>query len=429
MKSHLIAAILALFLSLVQVSDAAEFSLSGFGTFGYAISDKEYAYQRFIDKNGTINRDTVFGVQADVKLNEHFSLTVQGKFAPSEKDDDKWSPDISWAFLSYRPTNDWLFRAGKLRGSFYMNSESLDVGVTYDMARLPAEVYWSAPTNDYIGASVSKTFNSNIGEFLLEGYWGKAPLYLRQWMRDDAEMLGGMPQGQNYVKVEVESVGLVMTFQRNSDIFRAGFHYVTAEMADGSPIIGNFTLQPVYYPTPMGLIPIGSAYQPDLLSASLSPHALVYILGCDIDVGHDFRLIAEYSRREVPDNRVLYDSHGGYLSLLKRIGRWAPYIAASGIYSEQKIRDLYNEVNAYQIQGPAASLNLTQRQIADSIALYDQYTFAVGTSYSLTPKQKIKAEWAQTHIGIGSGFIDNPPGERLSDVDINVFSISYSFVF
>lgn len=135
------------------------------------------------------------------------------------------------------------------------------------------------------------------------------------------------------------------------------------------------------------------------------------------------------SRREVPDNRTFPDTHGGYLSLLKRIGRWTPYIAASGIYSEQKIRDLYNEVNAYQIQGPAASLNPVQRQIADSTALYDQYTLAVGTSYSLTPKQKIKAEWAQTHIGIGSGFIDNPPGERLSDVNINVFSISYSFVF
>ncbi len=46
MKSHLIAAILALIF--VQAAHVAEVSLSGFGTVGYAISDKEYAYQRFI---------------------------------------------------------------------------------------------------------------------------------------------------------------------------------------------------------------------------------------------------------------------------------------------------------------------------------------------------------------------------------------------
>ena len=57
MRSYLIAAILALVL--VQTAYAAEVSLSGFGTIGYAISDKEYSYQRFVDDNGTIKRDTV----------------------------------------------------------------------------------------------------------------------------------------------------------------------------------------------------------------------------------------------------------------------------------------------------------------------------------------------------------------------------------
>jgi opacity protein-like surface antigen len=429
MKLRPIAVTLALFVSVVQIADAAEFSLSGFGTAGYAISDKEYSYQRFIDDNGTIKRDTVFGVQADVKFNEQFSLTVQGKFAPSEKDDDKWSPDISWAFLSYRPSNNWLFRAGKLRAPVYLNSENMDVGITHDMARLPSEMYSLTPANDFLGASFSKTWSGCIGEFLLEGYWGKAPFYWRIYMRDDAVMLGGMPEGANFQKINMESTGFVMTFQRNSNIFRAGFHYATGEMADGSPVIGNYTLQPVYYPTPMGLMHIGDIYQPDTLNRITSNRNLIYVLGCDIDLGSDFRLIAEYGRRVIPDMDSVPDTHGGYVSLLKKIGKWTPYFTVSGLYSEQKVRDLYNAVDAYQLQGPGAFLNPTQRQIADSIQTYNQYTLAFGTSYSLTPKQKIKAEWAQTHVGNVSSFIDNPPGDRISDVNINVFSISYNFVF
>ncbi len=189
MKSYLIAAILALFLSLMQVVYAAEVSISGFGTLGYAVSDKEYAYQRFIDDNGTIRRDTVFGLQADVKINGQFSMTLQGKIAPSDKDDKNWDPVLSWAFLSYRPTNDWLFRLGKLRVPIYLNSESMDVGVTYDMARLPAEMYSMAPANDFVGASFSKTWNACIGDLMLDGYWGKAPFYRRGCMGGESGLL------------------------------------------------------------------------------------------------------------------------------------------------------------------------------------------------------------------------------------------------
>ena len=252
MKSCLKAVMFASFLLLIQVADAAELSLSGFGTAGYAISDKEYSYQRFIDNNGTIRRDTVFGVQADVKFNELFSMTLQGKFAPSEKDDKDWEPVLSWAFLSYRPTNDWLFRLGKLRVPLYLNSENLDVGITYNMALLPAEMYSLSPVNNFIGASFSKIWSPDFGDILLDGYWGKTPFYWRVYMRDDATMLGGMPQGANFWPMDMESAGLVINFQRNTSVFRIGIHYATTEMRDGSTINERYTLQPVYYPTPMG---------------------------------------------------------------------------------------------------------------------------------------------------------------------------------
>ena len=58
---------------------------------------------------------------------------------PDALNDNRYEGSVSWAFLSYRPTNDWLIRAGKQRTPLYLYSETVDVGVTYDFARLPTE--------------------------------------------------------------------------------------------------------------------------------------------------------------------------------------------------------------------------------------------------------------------------------------------------
>ena len=120
---------------------AADISLSGFGTVGYALSDQSYNYQRFVDKQGTLKRDSVLGVQMDGKFGDAFGFTVQGKVAPSLDSDKDVDATIAWAFLSWRPANDWLFRLGRVRVPLYLNSENMEVGATFDFARLPAEVY------------------------------------------------------------------------------------------------------------------------------------------------------------------------------------------------------------------------------------------------------------------------------------------------
>mgnify|MGYP003417478779 CR=1 FL=1 len=63
---------------------AQEFSYSGFGTVGAAVSNKDYKYQRFITDNGTVKRDSVLGVQFDAKFSSQWSATLQAKVAPAE---------------------------------------------------------------------------------------------------------------------------------------------------------------------------------------------------------------------------------------------------------------------------------------------------------------------------------------------------------
>ncbi|HEY0665141.1 MAG TPA: hypothetical protein VGD24_03665, partial [Gallionella sp.] len=145
-------------LSAVSPVLAADVSLSGFGTIGYAKSDQSYNYQRFVNDKGTLKRDSVLGIQMAAQFTPEWSATVQAKVAPALDDDTRYAASLSWAFLAYRPNNDWLIRAGKLRMPFYLNSENLDVGETYDAARLPNELYSVSPTMDFTGATFLKTW-------------------------------------------------------------------------------------------------------------------------------------------------------------------------------------------------------------------------------------------------------------------------------
>ncbi len=54
---------------------------------------------------------------------------------------------------------------------------------------------------------------------------------------------------------------------------------------------------------------------------------------------------------------------------------------------------------------------------------------ALRTSYRVSPTSKVKAEWARTQTGDVSSFVDAPSGGESGHKVINVFSLSYNFVF
>ncbi|RZK99740.1 MAG: hypothetical protein EOP36_18315, partial [Rubrivivax sp.] len=119
-------AVLALAASGSQAAHAVDFSYSAFGTIGAAVSNQDERYQRFIDSDVGFKRDSVLGAQVDAQFTPEWSATVQAKVAPSMRNDRHWDLSASWAFASWRPNNDWLLRAGKLRIPVYLSSENMD---------------------------------------------------------------------------------------------------------------------------------------------------------------------------------------------------------------------------------------------------------------------------------------------------------------
>jgi len=409
--------------------------VSGFGTIGYAKSNQTYNYQRFVNDTGTFQRDSVLGLQLDAKFNEQWSATVQGKFAPSLSYDSKWAATTSWAFLSYRPENDWLFRLGKLRIPLYLNSENMDVGTTYDFARLPAEVFSIAPTNDFTGVAVSKNLTLGTSELTLDAYWGKANTYWRFFMRDDMSAAGGLPRGAQFMPITVNAKGLVLTAQVDEHRFRAGVHSTVATRTDGSAFVADYSYGDLGAAYGAPGLAYGYQAQGPGVPTTDSARNLTYVLGGDLSLGSGYRLMGEFARREVKDTKIGPDTKAAYLSLLKEIGAWTPYVSYARLLSSSTQRNLYAAANGNVISSPYlpptvnGALTASQRAAADGIAVYDQYTVAVGTSFKLSPAQKIKAEWARTHIGAVSSFVDAPAGGNVSNQNIDVMSLSYNFVF
>ncbi|OZA26884.1 MAG: hypothetical protein B7X93_10155 [Hydrogenophilales bacterium 17-61-9] len=400
---------------------AVDYSLSGYGTVGYAQSDQENAYQRFIDKNGSFKRDTVLGAQLSAQFDPQWSATLQAKLAPAADSDQDVKATLSWAFLSYRPTDDWLFRAGKLRIPFYLNSENADVGTTFTPARLPIEVYSTAATVDFVGASFAKTWLLKERELILDGYWGKANdaswrFYARDPNGPPVQLTPDGQPGEFFAKLNTESGGLRLSLNQGGNTFLAGIHRAVTTPRD-SPNLGPSTY--VLGPD----VGIGDYYLP--AADALKITTTTAHLGASIDLGHGFRTTGEYVRRKNAESTLAPDSKGFYLTLQKDLGNWTPYLTYARLTT--KNRGLYQAVNS--AQPPPSPFNAYQRAIADTFVVYDQHSWALGTSYALDNKNKIKAEWSVVQTGVASSFVDASPGGESGDRHINVFSLSYSFTF
>ncbi|HQX06678.1 MAG TPA: hypothetical protein PKZ19_07800 [Zoogloea sp.] len=403
----------------------ADVTVSGFGTLGYALSDTPYSYQRFIEEQGTFDRDSRLALQVDTALSRRWSATAQFKFAPDEDSDSRWAPRLSWGFLSWRPNDDWLLRVGKLRIPMYLGAESMDVGVSFDYARLPIEVYSIAPTQDFTGASVTRSWDVGRGELSVDGYWGKTRSNWRQYARDGVP--GYLAAGPVFASIDVVARGLALTYRNDGDQYRIGVHEASSKLADGT----NWVDRPVLIsPLP------GVAYY-NLLPGPGMPERrtmdmVIANAAMDVGLGRQVRLGAEYAVRQLKDMDRGVNSSAGYVSLRRRSGAWTPYVYYAWLRSDQDMVDLYHAVNGKRVPAwvPQADLiNLSQRATADGLEIHDQQTWAVGSAYALTPSSKLKAEWARTRVGSGSSLVDAPAGSDVRFQSINVFSLSYSFVF
>lgn len=411
------AGLLPFLTGLALPAQAVDFAWSGFGTVGYAQSDQAFNYQRFINDGGSIKRDSILGAQLDARLSPQWSATVQAKLAPSDHSDTNWQASLAWAFLSWRPSDDWLIRAGRIRLPLMLNTENNDVGATFDFARLPQEVYSIAPMTDIVGLGISKTWVGDNLDWILEAYTGEAKIHWRFHGRE--RTMDQASPGSWFLPVNIRSSGLVLTARSIDNTFRIGVHEVEASR-DGAKIGASVIHTPIA--PGVGVYSVG----PDGSDKIIVP---VYTLGASVLLPADFRLTGEYARISVDTVSEGLSRWGGYLALSKRIGAWTPYVYYAKIKSTDSALEQYRKINGNTLPAPFSALNPGQKLMADITVPFDQSTLALGTSFRLTPNSLVKTEWSQVRTGEVSSFIDAPSGGDSAHKRINVFSLSYSFTF
>ena len=410
-----------LLLSLAMVlplsSHAVDLDWSAFGTLGYAISDQPYTYQRFIDSHGTLKRDSILGAQVDLKFNQQWGAAIQAKVAPSDHSDTQWTGYLSWAFVSWRPMDDLLVRIGKLRVPLMLNTENQDVSATYDWARLPVEVYSIAPTTDFIGLSLSKSWFVQEMEWTLEGYSGKATNYTRYWGREIRDQ--EPTPGSWFEKYDVQSSGLVFTVRGPDNTFLAGIHQAKISQPNG--IVGDIPYRSLG--SGIGFYDVANGDRLDEVNVPYQS------LGASVLAPGKVRLTSEYAHIKVPSASKGFTRWGAYLAVSRQFGAWTPYLSYAKTKSTGSTLDSYQAINGNTSPMFPPGLNSYQKLNADILSPYDQSTTALGASYRYAAHSLFKAELSQTRTGIVSSFVDAAPGGDSSNEEINIFSLSYSFTF
>lgn len=394
------------------------FDFSGFGTIGYASSNQSYAYLKYIDEDGTLYRDSILAGQLDMRINSKFSATVQGQLEADSSDETGVEANIAWAFLSYRPNNDWLVRLGKLRIPGYLNSENADVGVTYDYARIPAEFSYLSPTYDFIGLSVNHSFLLSDGDLSFTIYYGESNLDWRTYLGESETAI--------YYPSTLKSLGGSVSYQTLDNTYLAALHY--AENHNESDSIDWYD-SPVFQD-----LGDGTGYY-TYEGANVVDSLDIYLatMSADILLARDIRMAIEIAARIGTGDLINgQNGYSGYISFRKKINRWTPYIFYAQLKTASDELDFHQRLDSSSVPNTvtqAAIINGFQKDLADLYQAFDQYSIALGTSYSLSPTHKIKGEIMLTHIDQTSSFFDAPTEINISNQDVAVFSLSYSFVF
>lgn len=352
---------------------------NGFFSTGVARASNDAGYAGITEKTNV----------ADLSL-----LALQGTFDVTEKSQavlqlvgrgaDDWEPQVEWAYLSHRPTNNLQLRAGKMRIPFFMYSDSLEVGYAQPWARPPQSVYGPIAITSYVGADATYNFNFEDSSLTATAFTGFT----------DEDGNSGDVQLRNIGGLNLTWTDYVWTFRGVA---------ATAEVSIDATKLGQLAAS--------NNIPL-SAGTTQLASGD---RGNFYGIGASYDDG-DWQIISEVTRAEV-DGKFA-DTDSAYLSVGHRFGSWTPYVAAG--WTESKDED----------ERTGTFISVPGLVVPESILNYQREEYSVGTRWDITPGVAIKADI--THVrGLEKGYGNLNTAYMLSNTpnSTNVYTLKLDSAF
>jgi len=176
-----------------SAANVGDFQINGFLSVAAAWDDVKYlppgssgipgiigiepVYNTNIRKRPSFDHDSNIGLQFSKLLREDIGITTQFL----AKAENEWEVEAVWAFLKWEPSDQWQFRAGRVRTDPYMLSDYVDVGYAYPWVRPPEEVYSQIPSEFSNSTGVDARFRIMIfnRDLTLTAFYGAATTHLR----------------------------------------------------------------------------------------------------------------------------------------------------------------------------------------------------------------------------------------------------------
>ncbi len=157
-----------------------QWNFSGFGTLGYAQSDK---YSDLILKRNITQRsqkiedngflvDSRLGFQFSKEFFTHWDLVTQLVF--KEKVNNNVENSLEMAFVRYQFNSKWSVRIGRMVLDTFLLSDYRNVGFSYHWVRPPTEFYGWIPYSHYDGVKGSFELGDFDNYLRVEAFAGKS---------------------------------------------------------------------------------------------------------------------------------------------------------------------------------------------------------------------------------------------------------------
>jgi hypothetical protein len=300
-------------------SEVSALALHGFGTLGVARSDngnaefvRDLSQPKGIGRNWSARNDSVFGLQANYRLNEQLEAVAQG--VSHYRYDGSFSPEMTWAFLKFEPTPGLMLRAGRYGTEFFMLADSRSVGYSYLTVRPPVDFFGNLPMNYVDGVFGRFTHRLESGLVRAELYTGLA----REKLPSQGEVLD-----LNGSRLD----GVSLDFQRGP--WQARLSYARLRFQNGLSVPALTT------PLIATGLPSAISAAQALNLAGTSVHYRAFGLAYD-----DGTWQAQFDVNATSRDSVLWeDMTAGYLMLGRRVGKWTPFLGYSWTRSTPKYLD------------------------------------------------------------------------------------------
>ncbi len=401
-----------------------DWDFTGFGTLGYAQSDKysdlilkrdvSQRSQEIEDKNWLV--DSRLGLQLRKELNLDWDLMAQ--VVAQEKTRNTLENSIEMAFLRYQANDNWRFRAGRMVLDIFQLSDHRNVGYSYHWVRPPTEFYGWIPFNHYDGFNTSFELTNLDSLLRLEAYVGQTEATVN---------IGYTQRGSSYNIVKANPTqGIGITWQKGDLTLRANLTlFRITEEIEAITELKSFTNDPVIQNAWPEAAQIADDY-------ALRDAWFNYVSWGFTWNPRAWVLQGEFSDID-SDSYGTYDGQRAYLHLGYRFGRFLPHLTYSRSWD---YRDYpYDPAPATPTDVlPAGTLEALELTIKDNrlSGIVNQYTISIGVRWDFASQKTLKLQCDRTTLYDGSlGIFPTPePAPRNWQEDVRTWcSTTFDWIF